>query len=200
MVDMQYCILLIKGSDIMKKKILYILLIILIICFIGVVAIVIKSKNEDKTNTKVVEITEDRLKELFDNSYNYYLLYEGFDKDSTGSLELDNVKYTKVNNFKTFEEIDNMINNTFVKSKREMYYNDVFTNRNYLEVESGVYFEYKDHCDNIAISYDNITVNKVSDNVIFIDAEYTGVNAYYEDNNWYLDGPLHFCNKNKEST
>ena len=187
----------------MKKKILYILytlLVILIICFIGVVAIVIKNKDSNNNNIQANLITDDRLKELFDNSYNYYLLYEGYDENSTGKLNLDNITYTKINNYNTFDEIDNMINNTFVKSKREMYYNDIFTNRNYLEVESGVYFEYKEHCDNIEISYDNISVNKVSDNVIFIETERTGVNAYYEDGNWYLDGPLHFCNKNKEST
>jgi len=178
----------------MKTKIIYILLIITIIGFIGITTLVIKQNNENN-NSKVItnEITEERLKQLFDNSYNYYILYEGFEETSTGKFEMNNIEYTKVNNVKSIKEIDDLINDTFIEEKRINYYNNIFNNRNYIEISDGVYFEYKQHCDNININYENITINKIKDNIIFIDTIYTGVHAYYENNNWYLDAPLHFC-------
>lgn len=184
----------------MKKKILYALLILLIIAFIYVIIIAINHNTKNINNNVANEITEDRLKELFDNSYKYYLLYKGIDKNSSSNIKIDDITYYKVKSFKSFEEIETMINNTFVKGKQEHYYNNLFENRNYIETENGVYVEYKENCNNIEISYDNIMVTKIDENTIFIDCQNTGVNAYYEDGNWYLSSTLHFCkDENKES-
>lgn len=181
----------------MKKKVLIGILVVLIILFISVIIIVANNKLHDNNskNNSTSPITDNRLKQLYDNSYKYFLLYQGQEDDlvQKDSITVEGVTYTSLSNFKSFQEVEKMINDTFTKARKENYYDMLVTNRKFIEYNNKLYVEYKDVCSPQEINFDSIELIEKDNNKVLLVNEKISNYVYYEDDNWYIDAPLHVC-------
>lgn len=182
-----------------KKNIIIIVTLLFISSIIGIYIYLKINKNDiNNTNDNLknpVEISDTRLKELFDNSYKYYLIYQGRDAnyDQVGYIYIEGVKYYKSKVINSFDNIKQLVDNTFSEKRRITYYQQIFETRDYIETENALYGNFNNYCNNIPIEFEELEITNTSKFIIYIKSKNIGVHAYYENNNWYLDAPLHFC-------
>lgn len=178
-----------------KKVILSIVLVILIV-MAGIVFYLGVFYNR---NREGVIIPEERLKVLYDNSYKYYLLREGDISKISGDegYSLDGKSYDVIDGFKGMEDIDRLINDTFIPIYRERFYKELFSSREFMEMDGKLYYDNSDRvfCDTVHISYDSLVVTKgEGDGKANIRAGDVMIGAYFDGDDWYLSGPLFSCN------
>ena len=178
----------------MKK--LYIILTILVILFVFTVSMVVYYKFIDKNVNNTLDenkiISEDRLKELFDNSYMYFLLKDGKIKKIKTAL-INDKEYLMVDKIHSLEDIDKIVNNTFDSSRKDALLELLYNTRKFIEVENQVYVSYDDSCDAMDVKYEEIKQEKENDTTVRLRTDDLSILAIYENDNWYLQSPFHIC-------
>lgn len=177
-----------------KRIVLCIILVILILCSIFVIYMGVFYKPKDYSTDM---ISDKRLRELYDNSYKYYLLYEGDISriSSDDGIRVDDKTYTGIVGINNSGDIDKLIDNTFVSIYRDKYYNSLINGREFFEVGGKFYYNNSDivFCDTLITRFDDIRVTSTNSDRVSIHIGNRVVSAYLEDNDWYLSEPLFKC-------
>lgn len=182
-----------------KKKILIICLSILFVVVISILVII-------KTNKKEEEIvSKDRLKELIYNNYIYSYLYQGNIKTTDGFIEVDGETYYYIDDeitkeIKSFENISKLIENTFVKDRYDMYYDNVNSINKYFEVDGKIYVKKGEVCSNMPQYIDeDITYKIVTEDKIIVNYANYSLYVYKQENEWFLSGLIFRCLDDKNN-
>lgn len=192
-----------------KETILKILLTISIILLLVVSTIVFINKKDNNNsnndnNAKYEELTNDRVRDLIISSYYYYLLTYGKIPLKEGTYVSKNIEYHEMKlPFNSFEDIDNLISDTFIKSKQQIATNlyEEKTTRKYLSVGDTLYVSIDKEdtsCDKV-VEYDKdfeltkISPNKYTLSYIYNDTNKVELDIQYEDGSWKLNNIMFSC-------
>lgn len=191
-----------------KETILKILLTISIILLVAVSTIVVINKKDNNSpnndNTKYEELTNDRVRDLIISSYYYYLLTYGEIPLKEGTYVSNNTEYHEMKlPFNSFEDIDNLISDTFIKSKQQIATNlyEEKSTRKYLSVGDTLYVSIDKEdtsCDKV-VEYDkDFELTKVSPtrytlSYIYNDENKVELYVQYEDGSWKLNNIMFSC-------
>ncbi len=175
----------------LKKRILFVILVLLIILS-GVVlylGVIYKSNNV---------VSKERLRELYDNSYKYYLLTEGdlTEIGDSDGISIDGVNYSSIKGYSSISDLDSIIDSTFLERYREMYRESLFGSREFIGVNNKVYYATSNYsfCDTSIVPFEDIKVSKSDAGKWLITTDSVITSLYYENGDWYLAKPLFFCN------
>lgn len=189
-----------KIKKINKKTKLKIMILSVVIIVV-IISLLILSISAFSKNDEFKKQMDDRVKEIVDNSYLYYLLLNGPLSDGNRSLEINNVKYYYINipQLKTIEDIENISNSLFVNDIKEYMTSKLFENRVFLEFDEGLYVnsDNVEICDMTVISnLKDYIYERNSDGSYRIFTTFGENDIVYENDNWYLKREIFKCNEN----
>ena len=192
----------------MKKKLLIpIILIVIIVIFLGIKAFrnYYQIKQTQKKEDDIKENLNNRINELIDKSYKYYLLKEGtIELDQYEFLVFGNTQYNlvKLDGIKSTDQIEELINDIFTQSFTDIRREDVYESREYINKFDNLYVN--NQFDTCEVSYDlkNATFTiKDGDDVKYIEFEineqkYLEFELYDENGTYKISTPFYECRYN----
>lgn len=184
----------------MKKKILIIVLISVSIVVGGILAFFLYTKED---NNKDKDFDKARLKELYDNSYEYYKLLNGeiCNKENINVISIKeqdvDIEYCLVESkINTINKMQDLVNKTFTTKRRMTFFNKLTEERRFIEYQDKLYVKYDKICSNIDLKLEDVSVSIIDSKTATIgNVEKVIVYAFKENGKWYLDAPLHLCSK-----
>jgi len=198
----------------LKNKIKLLIPIVLIIIIIVILITKFIKFNNSKSSIDVekpldneVSLSQDRINEVVDKSYKYYLLKEGnitvLDDDV---IIQDNKKYKRVllDGINSINDIDNLINNLFVDKFVAVNRNDIFNNRNYIDKDNKLYLE--ENYSQCNVDYDltkaKTTYGKFNDVIYlefnFDDIRYLEFQLHNDNGTYKVAGSFYQCKLSRQ--
>ena len=181
-----------------KKKIIISTAIVLVIILAVILAIFLIQKGKEN-NQENNDLTE-RAKELIRNNYIFSYLYQGDVKVSDGSIEVDGTTYYFVSDdnltgISSWADITNLIKNTFVEAKRDLYYEKIENGHQYFETDDMLYVAKSDNiCQKIpSANVNDLSISLIEDDKMLINWSNQSIYAYKENDNWYLGTDNFYC-------
>ena len=188
----------------MKKKNILIVGILLLIIVLVIMFSYFASNNnnnENNSNNKTNDPTMDRVIELIDNSYKYYLLKEGlidlgedtFD-DGERIYVSENVEWIK-----ELSDIQDIILDTFTRELKIDLYTNLNEKQKFIELDNVIYVSLSEESCKINYNVDkeNMTYKIREDGSMVIDLGDVKAYAYKENNVWRLRSLPYDCENNK---
>ena len=184
-----------KENYMKKKNLIIVTIIVLVLIVTCVISVFVIKMNSDKKNSE--NKFNIRLKELLENSYDYYYFTHGDVQITEASIEVDDIKYYFVNDDE-YTSIDNLIDlveKTFVPEKVSNYIERLNANHKYLESNNKLYVKKGNDVCTIEnnIDYNNIKVEDVNENAKRLTWNDTFTYIYLVDNEWYLSTEVFYC-------
>lgn len=180
----------------MKKKRKIIIIIIVLILIIAIILSVFMIKKNIDNKNKENEFN-DRVKELLENSYDYYYFVYGDVQTTEAAVEVEDKKYYFVNDdkYKSIDNLITMINNTFVPERVPDYIEELNNNHEYLESDNKLYVKKSDNICKIEnnIDYNNIKIEDIDEDSKLLKWNDTFTYIYLVDNEWYLSTDVFYC-------
>lgn len=178
-----------------KKKIIIAIIIGLIVIVAGGISIFMIKRNIDIKNSE--NKFNDRVKELLENSYDYYYFTYGDVQTTEAAIEVEDKKYYFVNDdkYKTIDNLINVIENTFVPDKLPDYIEKLNSNHEYLEADNKLYVKKSDNIckKEYDIDYNNLKIEDVDEDTKILTWNNTFTYIYLVDNEWYLSTEVFYC-------
>jgi len=177
----------------MKKK--YAIILVTIIMIVIVLILIVVNINE-KSNVND-NLIQERINEIIDNSYKYYLLKEGHITLGNDIIVKDGITYRIIEEewLTKIDDIVNIIEDTFIKSREYNFYNGIFDKHKIIEQDGNLYINLsEENCEvDFEINKSNITFEKKDNDTILIDFDVYRIYSYYEDGKWKLSNNIYVC-------
>lgn len=183
------------------KKVLIIAAVILVVLIIAavVIAIILNKQSEKSDNSEDLK----RAQELITNNFLYSYLMQGDIVTADGYIEESGTTYYYVNDdqlssIKSIEDINNLVSETFIEDKANIYYENLINGNKYIEKDGTLYVaKNADICSNVMkYEADEISLAEVTEDKMQIRLSNQIVYAYKENGNWYLGTNNCYCMDN----
>ena len=179
------------------KKILIIASIIIIAIIIAAIVIIILLNREKETseNTRNLE----RARELINNNFLYSYLMQGDIVTSDGYVEDEGIIYYYVedellSSIQSIEDINMLVQNTFIEGKHELYYENLANGNKYFERNGNLYVaKSTDTCNIMNYKEIEVSIEGISEDKMQIRLPDQIVYAYKENDEWYLGTNNCYC-------
>lgn len=171
----------------MKKILIILSLVLLVGC----------TKIEEKHDKKDYK---EQVRELLEKSYTYSLFAYGKNELEDKVATLDNVEYSliKNDNIKTLDDLNNQIEDIFVLEKKELFYESLYSKKDFIEIDSHLYVNINEElCEIEKTDFTEFNISKETDEYLIIDIKDKSYYVYIRDNKLYLSDDVYSCPSNE---
>lgn len=178
-----------------NKKIIIAILVLIVVIVIGIIVFLCIKINNQIVNEKKLD---NRIQELFENSYKYYCFSEGNITITDGTVTVENETYNYVDDeYKSIDSIMSLINNTFVPEKVDYYIEKLNEKNKYLQVGDNLYVKKISNSNGCKIenniNYNSIIVEDVDNETKMLKWDDSFTYIYLVDNEWFLGTEIFNC-------
>lgn len=168
------------------KKIL-----IIIICLIAITGCY--NKNEELNEKDYKE----EIATLLENSYNLSLFAYGKLEYEDSIITIKDKQYKQIKNdsIKTINELNNLLENVYVPERLELFYETLYSKKEFVEIENKIYVNDKEESCDIGDNYDftSFNISLQTDENLIIDIDEFSYYVYIRDNKLYLSDDVYKC-------
>lgn len=171
----------------MKKITIFLVLLLLVGC---------SNTNNNENNDEIKKLSvKEQIGQLVENAYLYSKYSIGEIEVSDGYTEIGGKKYYLIEDeIGSFDELNKLIEDTFVDAYYITYYEELYKNKNIIMLDDKFFTDNKDACNiDDMIELDDITIEEQTEKYVIFSIDYSSYYAFLEEDGYRLNTSIFKC-------
>ncbi len=139
---------------------------------------------------------QEELAELFEKSYLYsQFTYSDLEyEDRIATLDDKEYKLIKNDHINNIESLNNIIEEIFVLEKYELFYEELYNRKDFIEIDGRLYvYNLEQTCDIGQAEFNNFTITEQNDEYLVVEKDNSSYHVFIRDGKLYLSDDVFKC-------